>query len=99
MYINAFAGEICELCEKSYPDHDSVEFWRSIEESADPLTKCHKKVRFQVNLMEILHCEVSNLIRIIDVLIRYRLRKIAGDVSEFGPTIIRKFSKLAMHVD
>ena len=52
-----------------------------------------------VSRMEIRHCDVSNLIRIKAVLILYRLRKIAGDISEFGPAIIRKFSKLAMHVD
>lgn len=40
-----FLGDVCDVVEKSYPDHDSLEFWRSIEESSDFRTRCHKKVR------------------------------------------------------
>lgn len=43
--INYFLGDVCDVVEKSYPDHDSIEFWRSIEESSDFRTRCHKKVR------------------------------------------------------
>lgn len=39
-----FIGDVCDVIEKSYPDHDSIEFWRSIEESSDFRTRCHKKV-------------------------------------------------------
>lgn len=42
-----FVGDVCDVVEKSYPDHDSIEFWRSIEESSDFRTRCHKKVRVQ----------------------------------------------------
>lgn len=35
--------DVCDVVEKSYPDHDSIEFWRSIEESSDFRTRCHKK--------------------------------------------------------
>lgn len=35
--------DVCDVIEKSYPDHDSIEFWRSIEESSDSRTRCHKK--------------------------------------------------------
>lgn len=42
---NYFLGDVCDVVEKSYPDHDSIEFWRSIEESSDFRTRCHKKVR------------------------------------------------------
>lgn len=42
---NYFVGDVCDVVEKSYPDHDSIEFWRSIEESSDFRTRCHKKVR------------------------------------------------------
>lgn len=42
---NYFLGDVCDVVEKSYPDHDSIEFWRSIEESSDFQTRCHKKVR------------------------------------------------------
>lgn len=44
---NYFLGDVCDVVEKSYPDHDSIEFWRSIEESSDFRTRCHKKVRVQ----------------------------------------------------
>ncbi|XP_061177361.1 uncharacterized protein LOC133186099 [Saccostrea echinata] len=35
--------DICDVCEKSYPHHESIEFWRSIDECSDLRTRCHKK--------------------------------------------------------
>ncbi|XP_062566648.1 uncharacterized protein LOC134228963 [Saccostrea cucullata] len=35
--------DVCDVCEKSYPHHESIEFWRSVEECSDIRTRCHKK--------------------------------------------------------
>lgn len=99
---NYFVGDVCDVVEKSYPDHDSIEFWRSIEESSDFRTRCHKKVRVHtvflfrhwpnsemLNLTVAIHKKNWNWVRALQHLVFEIFNYIGFDngVCEFGPLL------------